>query len=110
MPSSRRRGAVRAADAAALVGLLDVVGCGPGGPPTYTVRGRGELAGGDVKVLAGHTIEAQLTSDNLVRADGAIQEDGSFWLQTLYKGVKLNGAQEGTYEVRFLFSDDDKQK
>src|SRR5262249_61713310 len=47
----------------AFLGMLNSAGCGPSGPKTYPVRGRVEVAGGDVRHLAGANIEAALESD-----------------------------------------------
>ena len=42
--------------------LLGFLGCGSGGPVTYPVRGKVELAGGDGRQLAGSHVEAALAS------------------------------------------------
>ena len=93
-----------------MIGCLSgVCSCGPKGPKFHEVNGKIELADGDVRVLAGSTIEAALESDNTVRASGEIQADGSFTLESLHEGVIKKGAQEGTYQVRIILGDDDKQ-
>jgi len=89
--------------------MLCVVGCGTKGPQTYPVRGKVELVGGDVSVLAGSHVEAALTSDPTIRASGTIQSDGSFALETIHAGDLLIGAREGRYAVRLVLSDDDRE-
>jgi hypothetical protein len=83
-----------------------VVGCGPAGPKTYPVRGKVEIAAGDIRQLAGNHVEAALEGDPTVRASGVIQPDGSFTLETLHAGVILKGAQAGNYQVRIILADD----
>jgi len=106
MLSLQRPSVIRATSVLALVFLLGVLGCS-GGPKTYTVQGKVELKGYEVKYLAGCYVEAALASDNTVRSSGEIQPDGSFKLQTLRDGVILRGAVEGNYQARILLSDDD---
>lgn len=89
--------------------LLAVLGCGQYGPKTHAIRGTVELAGAEVKLLAGSHIEAKLTTDPNVRASGEIQEDGSFHLETIHAGTILNGAPEGVYQVRLILGDDDRK-
>jgi hypothetical protein len=86
---------------------LGVFGCGRNGPATYPVEGKVELAGADVKNLAGSHIEAVLASDSAVRASGQIQDDGRFSLDTLHAGAIFHGAPEGNYRVRIIIADDD---
>src|SRR5581483_11179116 len=81
-------------------------GCGRTGPKTYAVRGKVQLASGEVGQLAGSHVEAALVSDPIVRASGEIQPDGSFTLQTLHAGVILPGAPEGKYQARIILSDE----
>ena len=91
-----------------MIGLLGHAGCGgPAGPTTYPVKGQVQLADGEVKVLAGHNLEAALEADSTVRAYGLIHDDGSFELETLRAGVLQSGAAEGKYRVRVALSDDD---
>jgi hypothetical protein len=87
--------------------FLFSTGCTKSGPKTYPVKGQLEVAGGDTKTLAGHTIEVALDSDPHVRAAGQIQDDGSFTLETFHEGAILPGATEGTYKARIILSDDD---
>lgn len=94
----------------AVLALFVVAGCGSDGPKMHPVRGRVELAGGNVADLAGAGVEAALDSDPTVRASGVIAEDGSFRLETLHAGVIRRGAQEGNYKARIVPGDDeDKQ-
>ena len=92
-----------------MVLLLNVLGCGRGGPKVYSTRGKVELLGADVKLLAGSFVEAALISDANVRSSGVIQPDGSFKLGTHHAGSVVNGAGEGKYQVRIVLADDDKQ-
>src|SRR5438034_8880223 len=69
-----------AAQAVFIITLMSNLGCGAGGPRTYPVQGKVELAGADVKLLAGSHVEFALAADPRVRASGEIQEDGSFKL------------------------------
>jgi hypothetical protein len=93
------------------LGLAAAYGCAAGGPKTYPVRGKVELAGGNVADLAGASVEAALDSDPTVRASGVIKEDGSFSLETLDAGVIRKGARAGTYKARIILgdADDDRQ-
>jgi hypothetical protein len=90
----------------ALAGL-SLLGCGAGGPTTHPVKGKVVLAEGDVKQLAGCTVEAMLTEDPNVRASGSVAEDGTFTLETVQDGRIVKGAREGKYQVRILRSSDD---
>ena len=93
-----------------VLGLGILAGCGgPAEPTTYPVSGQVQLASGDVKVLAGHNVEAALETDSAVRAYGLIKDDGSFELETLRAGVLKSGAAEGRYRVRVALSDDDPE-
>jgi hypothetical protein len=82
-------------------------GCGDGGPKTHRVSGRVELPGTDASLLAGHNIEAALSTDPNVRASGVIGSDGRFVLETLQNGAMRRGAVAGTYNARLVLSDDD---
>jgi hypothetical protein len=76
------------------------------------VAGKVTLARGAVADLAGHHVEAALTTDPTVRASGVIRADGGFTLATLRGGTLVPGAREGTYRARILPADeaDDGQK
>jgi hypothetical protein len=87
--------------------FLFSTGCTKAGPKTYAVKGQLEVTGGDLKALAGHTVEVALDSDPQVRAAGQIQDDGSFTLESLQRGTILKGAAEGTYKARIVLADDD---
>ncbi len=92
---------------AAVPALFIALGCSRGGPKTVPVVGQIKLAGGDNGVLAGHTLEIALDSDQLVRAAGEIQSDGSFTLQAIQNGAALSGVFPGTYQARIVLGDDD---
>src|SRR5687767_9565768 len=109
MLSHRPGHALRAAALLAVAGLLGALGCGPGGPKTYPVRGKVELSTGDLAPLAGSHVEAALASDLDVRASGEIQPDGSFTLQTLHDGKILKGAREGSYKARIVLTEEDSK-
>ena len=91
----------------AALALLVAAGCGQSGPKTHAVAGSVSLAGGDSAQLAGHYVEAALSTDPTVRASGVIGPDGRFKLETLAGGRVQKGAPEGTYGVRLILSDDD---
>jgi len=86
---------------------LGILGCGARGPKTYPFSGKIDLAGGDLSALAGSHIDVAHQSNPKLRASGAIQQDGSFTLQTHQEGVIRQGVQEGTYRVRIILNDDD---
>jgi hypothetical protein len=88
--------------------LMSLVGCGSGGPRTYAVRGKVELAPQQGALLAGAHVEAALTGDPRVRAWGVIQADGSFALESRFAGALRKGAPEGKYLVRILLADEDR--
>ena len=91
----------------AAIGVVAFAGCGGSGVKTHPVAGKIEVPSGDIKPLAGHTVEVVLDSNPAVRAAGQIQEDGSFELETLQGGSVLKGAVEGTYKARIVLADDD---
>lgn len=91
----------------AAIGVVAFSGCGGSGVKTHPVAGKIEVPSGDIKPLAGHTVEVVLDSNPAVRAAGQIQEDGSFELETLQGGSVLKGAVEGTYKARIVLADDD---
>ena len=87
--------------------LVLSVGCGRGGPKTYSAQGKIELVGSDIALLAGSHIEAALANDLTKRASGVIRDDGTFALETPHAGATSGGAQAGAYLVRIVLSDDD---
>jgi hypothetical protein len=87
--------------------LAGALGCTKAGPRTHPVAGRVALAGGDVGVLAGHTIEVSLRSNPQIRAAGEIQPDGSFTLQMVQASALREGAAAGEYQARIVLADDD---
>lgn len=87
------------------LGLVALTGCGR---DTYPVEGTLEVQG-DVSALAGSIIEAAVDGDPERRASGEIQPDGTFVLETLKDGRIRKGVREGTYRVRIIPSDDDRQ-
>ena len=95
-------GARRAFVAWAALTFASLAGCEGGGPKTHPVRGRVELAGGDVKALAGETVEVEAEGSPGVRASGPIGEDGTFELGGVYEGQSRMGAAEGKYRARII--------
>jgi len=92
------------------VALLGLAGCG-GGPKVHSVRGKVVLADGEVSQLAGKHIEFELENNPAVRADGLIDSEGRFELQTMHQGKLHKGALEGKYRARIVLSgDDDEEK
>jgi hypothetical protein len=103
MPSSRSGWVLLAA-------ALTMAGCGGETPPkTYPVQGRVVLSAGSIEQLAGGSIEFRLESDPTIRAFGAIQDDGTFSLNTLFRSMELSGAPEGNYRARVVLQGDDDQ-
>ncbi len=95
--------------AAALLAAIGAAGCGSGGKGTYRVQGQIQLAAGDNRLLAGHSLEAALESDPHVRTYGVIDADGHFVLESLLDGVIRQGALPGRYRARLALSDDDPE-
>jgi hypothetical protein len=85
-----------------------MIGCDGVAPATYPVSGKVVLPGGDVSQLAGSHVEAVQANDLRVLASGEVQDDGSFMLETIFAGQKLEGAQSGEYQVRIVLSDEDR--
>lgn len=73
-------------------------GCG-GAPATHPVKGTILFDRGDVRLLAGGSLICQNQQDPLIQATGDIAEDGSFELQTNWKGKVLPGAVAGDYRA-----------
>lgn len=87
------------------VAAVSFGGCAKG-PKTHAVKGNVTLDGGDVALLAGHSVEAVLESDPAVRAAGVIQKDGTFTLVSLLQGEMRHGAVAGKYKAKIVLSDD----
>jgi hypothetical protein len=72
------------------------------GPKVYPVKGKVVNKGkGNIKELAGYTVQFQSDSDPSDTPGGAIEEDGSFTLYT-YTGVGgkvVPGVKQGTYRA-----------
>lgn len=90
--------------------LTGLAGCGANGPAMYSVVGQIRLTDGDARLLAGHSVEAALESDPLVRAYGEIQEDGSFALETFRAGAVRKGTVQGKFRARIVLSDDNPER
>lgn len=91
-------------NARTLIALALAIGvCGCGGTSGYSpVSGQVVVKGTAAAALAGHAIEASLTSDPTVRATGVIGEDGRFALETYRDGKYHRGAPPGQYSVRIV--------
>jgi len=82
--------------------LAAPAGCGPRWPKTYPVKGKLTVKGG--KLAKGSTIMFQSSSLNKedgspVSADGVIQDDGTFTVETKMFGKSRPGAVEGEHTV-----------
>jgi hypothetical protein len=97
--------AVRAI-ASGMVAVVVLSGCSSGGPKTHAVRGKVEIKDGDVVILTGSNLEMMLETDETMRANGRIDSDGSFEVQTQHEGKILAGAPEGKYRVRIILGDE----
>jgi hypothetical protein len=106
----KMRGLTIVAATAVALGLAGIAGCGgAAGPKTYPVKGQVTLAGGEIRDLAGHSVEAALDTEPSTRAFSQILPDGSFTLETLQAGSVQQGAAAGTYRVRIVLSEDDPE-
>ncbi len=79
--------------------LLGAAGGCSDRPTTYPVRGKLVFDKGDVKLLEGSTLICQNQEKPLFLIRGDIQEDGSFELETNWKGRILPGAVAGPYRA-----------
>ena len=110
MKAVKRIGIALLRTALLALALSGITGCGgSAGPQTHPVKGQVQLAGGEIKNLAGQSVEAALDKDPTTRAYGQILPDGSFTLETLQAGTVRPGAAEGKYRVRLVLSDDDPE-
>jgi hypothetical protein len=79
--------------------LLAVTGC-DSGPKVYPVKGTIVNKGhGQVKDLAGYSVQFQSVSDPAETPGGPIEEDGSFTLYTRVGGKVIPGVKAGTYRA-----------
>jgi hypothetical protein len=93
---------------AVLIGSIGAAGCGVSTPTTYPVEGKVQVQGADLRALAGARVQAVLVEDLRVEAQGEIQDDGTFTLETIHDGKSLSGVQAGEYQVRIVLSDEDR--
>jgi hypothetical protein len=87
-----------------LIGILSaLIGCGPGLPRVYPVKGTVVIKGkGHVKDLAGYNVQFQSVTDLEEMPGGRIEEDGTFTLYTRVGGKAIPGVKEGTYRACLL--------
>jgi hypothetical protein len=81
----------------AAIGLVAIMGCGSGMPPTYPVTGKVVFKGGG-PVTDGR-IQFQSAADPGIKALAEINEDGSFSLTTYIREKNARGAPAGPYKV-----------
>jgi hypothetical protein len=81
-----------------------VCGCGSSAPTVFPVYGKIVFEkGGDLKKLAGATVEFESVADSKIHAYGTIKEDGSFAMTTRVGDVAQLGAVAGEHKIRILF-------
>lgn len=73
-------------------------------PTTFPVKGVLVYDKGDIRLLSGSTIVCQHQEDPSIQSSGEIHEDGSFELQTNWKGRVLPGAIAGPYRAWIALS------
>jgi hypothetical protein len=79
--------------------VLATAGC-DSGPKVYPVIGKVVSKGpGNVKDLAGYSIQFQSTTDPKELPGGPIQADGTFTLYTKVGGKVIPGVKAGTYRA-----------
>jgi hypothetical protein len=79
--------------------LVGLTGC-DSGPKVYPVTGKVVTKGkGQVKDLAGYSVQFQSVSDPTEMPGGPIEEDGTFTLYTQVGGNAITGVKEGTYKA-----------
>jgi hypothetical protein len=86
--------------------LFLLAGCSSQKIKTQPVAGKVELAGGDVAILTGSTIEFKSDADETVRPTGNMDSAGNFTMKTLYQGDIVPGAPEGKYKARIILGDE----
>src|SRR5437899_5629759 len=83
--------------------LFCLAGCGSGLPKVCPVKGKMVYKGkGQVKDLAGYSVQLQSVSDPAETPGGPIEEDGTFTLYTRVGGRVIPGVKEGTYQACLL--------
>jgi hypothetical protein len=82
--------------------LLTPLGCGPGIPQAYPVTGRVAYKGREVSIkpLAGGRVRFESVADAKVFAQGEIEEDGTFSLNTRQESRSFGGLVPGEYRAR----------
>src|SRR5688572_3782196 len=90
------------------VGLIAAVGCGgPGGTPTYPVRGKVVYkGGGDVAKLAGGYVNVESLGEPRVTGSGEIRADGGFVVGCYLDGQDREGLPAGEYKACLRLSQD----
>jgi hypothetical protein len=83
-----------------------LAGCSSQKIKTHPVTGKVELAGGDVAILTGSSIEFKSETDETLRATGNLDGSGNFSLKTLHQGNIVPGAPEGKYKARIILGDE----
>ena len=86
--------------------LLWLAGCSSQSIKTHPVAGRVELAGGDVAILTGSSIEIKSDADETLRPIGNIDSAGNFTIKTRYQGEIVPGVPEGKYKARIILGDE----
>ena len=82
------------------VGLIVVAGCGgPGGVPTYPVRGKVVLKGGEVAKLVGGSVRLESVAEPKVTGSGELGTDGGFVVGCLLDGKDRDGLPAGDYRA-----------
>jgi hypothetical protein len=94
-----------------LVGLVGAAlvllgaGCGPGKPKTYPVTGKvvykgtGEAA---KRLAGGHVFFESASDPDKVKAQGEIEEDGTFSLGSILDNTLVDGLLPGEYRARLV--------
>lgn len=100
------RFSITAIDPRLAAALLVAAGCS-GGPTTYPVTGRIVYERGDVRLLAGSSVICQNQEQPLIEGRGDIKEDGTFELQTVWKGRILPGLVPGPYRAWISLTSED---
>ena len=77
--------------------MVLAAGCGDGSPKVYPVQGKVVFKGqpGNLRWLSGGKVRCQSIADANVAPVGAIEDDGSFTLGTIFNGKGLPGVPAG---------------